>query len=133
MEDNEEWRTIVMLILKRLGYEVLEAHTGLEAISQAITGLPDLILMDLSLPKMSGNEATAYLKIHPSTRHIPIVVQTAHTNEDMKHHVLEAGASEILYKPIGVDELRAVLTKYLSNEKPPVTRRATDWFEVTKH
>ena len=83
VEDGEDWRAILALLIKRLGYETLEATTGLEAISQATTGYPDLILMDLGLPEMSGDEAMAGLKMHPSTRDIPVVVQTAYCTGNM--------------------------------------------------
>lgn len=105
------------VFIQRLGYEVFEATTGLEAIDRAITVHPDLILMDLSLPEMSGQEATAYLKAQVSTRDIPVVVQTAHTTID--DQVLESGATEILHKPIDFKTLQNVLRKYLSTEKKP--------------
>jgi CheY-like chemotaxis protein len=117
VEDNEDWRMLLGVFIQRLGYEVFEATTGLEAIDRAITVHPDLILMDLSLPEMSGQEATAYLKAQASTRDIPVVVQTAHTTID--DQVLESGATEILHKPIDFKTLQNVLRKYLSTEKKP--------------
>jgi CheY-like chemotaxis protein len=117
VEDNEDWRMLLGVFIQRLGYEVFEATTGLEAIDRAITVHPDLILMDLSLPEMSGQEATAYLKAQASTRDIPVVVQTAHTTID--DQVLESGATEILHKPIDFKTLQNVLRKYLSSEKKP--------------
>jgi CheY-like chemotaxis protein len=117
VEDNEDWRMLLGVFIQRLGYEVFEATTGLEAIDRAITVHPDLILMDLSLPEMSGQEATAYLKAQVSTRDIPVVVQTAHTTID--DQVLESGATEILHKPIDFKTLQNVLRKYLSTEKKP--------------
>lgn len=103
--------------IKGLGYEVFEAATGLEAIDQAATVHPDLIMMDLRLPEMNGDEATARLKRNMSTRHIPVVINTAWTTAcnvgDRASRALEAGAEEILYKPFPLPMLRDVLRTYL--------------------
>jgi two-component system cell cycle response regulator DivK len=114
VEDNDDWRSLLALFIQRLGYEVSEATTGLEAIERATAVHPDLILMDLGLPGMSGDEATAHLKAQPSTRDIPVVVQTAYTTGEHTHRALETGAAEVLYKPIDLMTLREVLRKYLS-------------------
>jgi two-component system cell cycle response regulator DivK len=79
VDDNEDWRSLLALFVKRLGYEVVEATTGQEAIDRATAIHPDLILMDLGLPGMSGDKATGLLKAQFSTRDIPVVVQTAYT------------------------------------------------------
>ena len=75
VEDDADGRELFALHIRRLGYEVFEAATGLEALDQARAVHPDLILMDLALPKMPGYEATARLKADPSTRDIPVIVQ----------------------------------------------------------
>jgi CheY-like chemotaxis protein len=77
VEDNADGRELFALYIRRLGYDVFEAATGLEALDQAHAVHPDLILMDLALPKMPGYEATALLKADPSTRDIPVIVNTA--------------------------------------------------------
>ena len=74
VEDNNEVRELLALFMKRLGYNVFEAATGLEAIDLAATEQPDLIVMDLRLPEMNGAEATAHLKANPSTRDIPVLL-----------------------------------------------------------
>jgi CheY-like chemotaxis protein len=116
VEDNDDWRSLLGLFIQRLGYEVFEATTGIEAIDRATAVHPDLILMDLSLPEMSGHEATAYLKTQAATRDIPVVVQTAHATSDHKDRALEAGATEVLHKPVDFITLHEVLRKYLSSE-----------------
>jgi CheY-like chemotaxis protein len=70
--------------------------------------------MDIGLPGMSGNEATACLKTDPATRNIPVVVQTAWNDGIHTNRALEAGAAEILHKPMDVKVLLDVLRKYLS-------------------
>jgi CheY-like chemotaxis protein len=116
IEDSEDWRQLVTMVIKRWGYEVIEAATGLDGIYQASAAHPDLILMDLGLPGMSGDEAIAHLKTHPSTRDIPVIVQTAYSIGVMTNRAIEAGAKEILHKPIELVELQLILRRYLSAE-----------------
>src|SRR5580765_2605777 len=77
VEDNTEVRDLFKLALKRGGFDVIEGATGLDAIELTRANLPDLILMDLMMPKMLGDEATVQLKTDPATKHIPIIVLTA--------------------------------------------------------
>ncbi|HZA52766.1 MAG TPA: response regulator [Candidatus Udaeobacter sp.] len=74
VEDNDDCRELLAMCIKRLGYEVCEAVTGIEAIEQASAMHPDLIMMDLNLPEMSGAKATALLKANPGTTDIPVIV-----------------------------------------------------------
>ena len=94
VEDNHDWRDLLGLMIKRAGYEVFEATTGLDAVDQASSVHPDLILMDLGLPGMSGDEAIGCLKTDPATRDIPVVVQTAWNAGTHTNNALEAGADE---------------------------------------
>ena len=100
--------------MKRLGYKVFEAASGLEAIDLASTVPPDLIMMDLRLPEMDGAEATASLKANPSTRDIPLLVITASGASPDRRRALDAGAAEILLKPLDLTTLPNVLHRYLS-------------------
>ena len=67
VEDNEDCRELQACVIRRLGYVVIEADNGAAAIDEALAGHPDLILMDLNMPKMNGEEATEQLKNQPST------------------------------------------------------------------
>lgn len=87
------------LVLGRSGYEVVEAATGIEALDQTRATHPDLIIMDLSIPKMTGDEVTARIKADPATQNIPIVVNTAYHKGVFVERAIAAGAVEILYKP----------------------------------
>ena len=69
VEDNADCRELQVCVIERLGYAVIEADNGVAAIAQAVAMHPDLILMDLNMPKMGGDEATAKLKIQPTTRY----------------------------------------------------------------
>ena len=117
VDNNHAWRDTLGGFIKGLGHEVLEANTGLEAIDRASSLHPDLIMMDLSLPEMNGDEATARLKRNVSTRNIPVVINTAWTTScnvgDRADRALDAGAEEILYKPFHLTTLRDVLRTYL--------------------
>jgi CheY-like chemotaxis protein len=116
VEDNEDLRELVTLILASAGYQVFEAGDGLEALKRVSDVQPDLILMDLSLPKMSGSEVIRRLKENPSTRDIPVVVQTAHSVGEQTQYALQAGATEVLLKPVPLTFLRDVIRKYASVE-----------------
>lgn len=114
VDDNDDCREMLALFIKRLGYEVLEAGTGVHAIDRASRILPDLIVMDLLLPVMNGDEATACLKANPYTRNIPVLINSADGISDVhKKRVLDAGASEILQKPLNLSKLPGVLNRYL--------------------
>jgi two-component system, cell cycle response regulator DivK len=114
VEDNNEVRELLALFMTRLGYKVFEAATGLEAIDLASTVQPNLIMMDLRLPEMNGAETTARLKANPSTRHIPVLVVTAYAAGIDTRRALDAGAAEILHKPIDITRLSNVVRRYLS-------------------
>jgi CheY-like chemotaxis protein len=116
-DENDACRESLGASIKGLGYEVFEAATGPEAIDKASSMHPDLIMMDLRLPGMNGDEAMVHLKRNLSTRNIPVVISTAWTTAcnvgDRANRALEAGAEEILYKPFHLTMLRDVLRTYL--------------------
>ena len=117
VEDNADSRELLVLLLRRLGYEVAEAATGLAAIEQTRATRPDLIIMDLGLPGITGDEATARLKADPSTRDIPVIVNTAFNKEAaLVERAIAVGAAEILYKPTNLKVLLDVVHRYLSSD-----------------
>lgn len=117
VEDNRDARELLTLFLRRSGYDILEAGTGLEAIDQTQAGHPDLILMDLGLPKMSGDEAVVRLKEDLSTRHIPIIVNTAFDSRGAPvQRALAAGAEEVMHKPVDLKALLDIVRRYLPDE-----------------
>ena len=110
VEDNEDNRTIYSTVLRHLGYQVIEAQDGVQAVDLARSEHPDLILMDISIPRIDGWEATRILRDDPSTQDIPIVALTAHALSDDRERAAEVGFSSYLAKPIEpravVDEVR---------------------------
>ena len=113
VEDNFEIRQLLVLGLKDLGYEVLEADTGLAAFRQARATSPDLILMDLAMPVVGGDEVIGWLKTDLVTRHIPIIVTTAFLFGPVVDGAIAAGAAEILHKPFNFDALNTILQRHL--------------------
>lgn len=108
MEDNEDNRIIYSTVLRHLGYRVIEAQDGLQAVDLARSAQPDLILMDISIPRMDGWEATRILRRDPATRAIPIIALTAHALADDRERAAEVGFTSYLAKPI---EPRAVVAE----------------------
>jgi two-component system cell cycle response regulator DivK len=102
VEDNELDVKLLKDILKTRGYETLQTGDGLEAISLAIAHLPDLILMDIQLPEISGLEVTRRLRGDNRSRHIPIVAVTAFAMGWHKREALDSGCDAYISKPISI-------------------------------
>ena len=116
VDDNVDCRMLQTIVITRMGFEVIEADNGASAINQALEAHPDLILMDLGMPIMNGEDAIVQLKIHPSTRDIPVIICTAFGRGPRVDRARDAGAVEILHKPFDFSELQKLLQKHLSNE-----------------
>jgi two-component system cell cycle response regulator DivK len=115
VEDNSDIRQLFVFFLEQMGYDVLEAATGLAAIERASATLPDLITMDLGLPDITGDTATSRLKADPSTKHIPVIVITAYYGDaQLVESAVAAGACEVLYKPVALRTLADALRRFLS-------------------
>ena len=100
VEDNEMNRDMLSRRLERKGYQVLVALDGMEGLAVARSHLPDMILMDMSLPTLDGWEATRQLKADETTRGIPIIALTAHAMAGDREKALEAGADDYDTKPV---------------------------------
>lgn len=105
VEDNEMNRDMLSRRLVRRGYEVQIAEDGESGVRRALGSSPDLILMDLSLPDIDGLEATRRLKADPQTRHIPIIVLTAHAMLGDRQQALAAGGDDYDIKPVELERL----------------------------
>jgi two-component system cell cycle response regulator DivK len=123
VEDDADYREMVMLFLRRSGYRAVEAATGLEAVSRARVTRPNLILMDLDMPAMTGDQATARLKADPSTRNIPVIVTTAFSYGSLVDRAITAGADEIMHKPFALKLLRAAMQR----QRQFCKYRRADW------
>jgi CheY-like chemotaxis protein len=120
-EDNDELRTLLCMLLTRLGYRAIEASNGLEAIDQAVKTHPDLIIMDLLMPQLGGLEATKRLKENLATRDIPIVISTALSMDVLGHRKLLDSAQEVILKPVRLEKIKEIVRKYVPDEKSNAT------------
>lgn len=115
-EDERDIRDLVAFTLRFAGYEVFAAANGEEAVELAPKVNPDLILMDVRMPRMTGYEACRIMKLNPDLRDIPIVFLSAKGQETEIQQGLEAGAEEYLLKPFAPDQLtshvKTILAKF---------------------
>jgi two-component system, cell cycle response regulator DivK len=113
IEDNEYNRKIVRQLLGRTSYQLVEAVDGESGVALAQQLVPQLILMDVQLPKMSGLDATRALKADPRTSDIPIIVITSFALSGDREKAAVAGADNYLAKPYSPRELLALVRQYL--------------------
>ena len=113
VEDNELNRKIVRHLLKRTSYCLIEAHDGEAGVAMALEHRPDLILMDIQLPKISGLDATRMLRAEPSTAATPIIALTSFALSGDDRQALEAGATAYLAKPYSPFELLSLIREVL--------------------
>jgi two-component system, cell cycle response regulator DivK len=116
VEDNEDNRTIYSTMLRHLGYQVIEAVDGVEAVALARSEHPDIILMDISIPGIDGWEATRILREDPSTRATPIIALTAHALADDRERAAEVGFSSYLAKPIEPNAVVAEVRRLIGGD-----------------
>jgi len=113
VDDNQDSRELVVKILKSRGYQTAEAVDGEEALKKAEEERPDLILMDISIPKIDGYEVTKRLKSREEFRDVPIVALTAHAMKGDREKALEAGCEGYISKPINIRELPNQIKDFL--------------------
>jgi CheY-like chemotaxis protein len=113
VEDDEMNRDMLSRRLQRKGFSVQIAVDGLEGVSMAETVQPDLILMDMSLPKLSGWEAVSAIRRNPLANSIPILALTAHAMASDRQRALEAGCDDYDTKPIELPRLLEKMDKLL--------------------
>jgi two-component system, cell cycle response regulator DivK len=113
VEDNELNRDMLSRRLIKYGFEIIVAVDGVESVQHAKAILPDLILMDMSLPVMDGWEATLQIKADPITRHIPVIALTAHAMGEDRQKALDSGCDDYDTKPIELTRLLSKIHKFL--------------------
>jgi CheY-like chemotaxis protein len=117
VEDNEMNRDMLSRRLQRKGYTVLIAVDGEQGLATAYSEMPDLILMDISLPFIDGYEVTRRLKANPRTRHIPVIALTAHALLTDRDKALRAGCNDYDTKPVDFARLTEKIETLLVKEK----------------
>lgn len=105
VEDNEMNRDMLSRRLMRRGFDVIIAEDGLAGVELAASAVPDLVLMDMSLPVIDGWEATRRIKANPSTSSIPVIALTAHAMAEDRQLALQAGCDDYDSKPIDLARL----------------------------
>ncbi|MGQ0524352.1 MAG: response regulator [Betaproteobacteria bacterium] len=119
VEDNDMNRDMLSRRLQKKGYEVLIAIDGEQGVNMAQSALPDLILMDMSLPTMDGWEATRQIKAAAQTRAIAIIALTAHAMAADRDRALEAGCDDFDTKPIDLARLTQKIEALLAKKTAP--------------
>ena len=115
-EDEPDIRELVAFTLRFAGYEVVTASNGEEAVQVAVAEMPDLALMDVRMPRMTGYDACRAMKASPDLKDIPVVFLSAKGQESEIAAGMQAGAEEYLLKPFAPDQLaervRMILHKF---------------------
>jgi two-component system cell cycle response regulator DivK len=113
-EDNPANRRIIRDLFGKKGYKVIEATNGEEAIAMAEQEKPDLILMDILMPKISGYEAAQSIKSNPELKHIPIIAVTSYALSGDDQKAYEAGCDDYIAKPFHPKLLLEKVEQYLT-------------------
>jgi two-component system, cell cycle response regulator DivK len=114
VEDNEMNRDMLSRRLQRRGFEVVIAVDGAEGVALANSEIPDLILMDMSLPVMDGWEATKTIKANSTTQSIPVIALTAHAMSGDREKALDAGCDDYDTKPIDLPRLLTKIDTFIT-------------------
>ena len=118
VEDNEMNRDMLSRRLQKKGYDVVLAIDGEDGMAKALSELPALILMDMSLPGVDGWEATRRLKATPGTQSIPIIALTAHAMTSDRQKALAAGCDDFDNKPVELERLLSKIENLLGQTRP---------------
>lgn len=117
VEDNPQNRYLVTFLLEKHGYEVVIAEDGEQALRAVEDSGPDLILMDIQLPKLDGYEATRRIKADPRFKDIPLVALTAHSMKGDRGKALAAGCDDYITKPVDADGLVKRVEQLLAGQR----------------
>jgi CheY-like chemotaxis protein len=116
VEDTEDNRFMMRRLLEMSGFRVVEAMNGEEAVKLAQAELPQLILMDLSLPVIDGLAATRLIRKVPALEATPIIAVSAHDSSDFQAEAVEAGCNSYVTKPIDFTELEQLIHQLLTHD-----------------
>jgi len=119
VDDNEDNRQILIDLLSGAGYEVIEAVTGLDAVTIATREVPDLVLMDIQIPGIDGHEATRRIKSQPALARIPVIAVTSYALAGDDRKAAEAGCDDYVTKPYSPRALLAKVRVILGDVPPP--------------
>ena len=117
VEDNLQSMKVMMMTLRPYGYALFQAADGEEALEVAVREKPDLIIMDIRIPKIDGIEVTRRLRQMPVFSHTPIIVVTAYAMKGDREKFIDAGCDAYIPKPINTRQLSRMVAEMLSNTK----------------
>ena len=112
-EDSADSREMMQLLLETKGYQVVAADDGMHAVEVALSSRPDLVLLDLELPKLDGLSVTRQLRLHPNFKAVPIIILSGHDPSRFRQDALDAGCDDYLLKPIDFDLLHELLDRMI--------------------
>ena len=127
VDDNADLRRILAKFLQSHGYETLEATSGKEAISTAVTLKPNLILLDLTLPDMRGTDAAKAIRKNPATAHIPIVGCSAHFGMEFRQEALQSGMAHYLQKPVSAAAIVSLVEQFIPSKEAAAEAHRSDF------
>jgi CheY-like chemotaxis protein len=113
MEDNQTNQMIMERFFSNIGIQIMIADNGQDGVAMTRAHMPDLIIMDMHMPKLTGREALKLIREDPALRHIPVIAISADAFREQQEAALEAGVNEYLIKPVEFDRLYEVVDKYL--------------------
>ncbi len=116
-EDSADAREMMRVLLESKGYQVVSAENGIRALEVAIRKRPDLLLLDLELPKLDGLAVTRNLRLHPSFKRVPILIVSGHDPSRYRQAALDAGCDDYLLKPLNFGRLDDLLDRFVSREQ----------------
>ena len=116
VEDNPKNMKIMADLLRVHGYECLQARDGMEGLDTAIREKPDLILMDVQLPRLDGYAVTRSIRQNAGTRSIPVIVVTSFAMKNEEERAREAGCDEYISKPIDIRKFVETVKRFLPDE-----------------
>jgi two-component system cell cycle response regulator DivK len=114
VEDEPRNLKLLRDLLQRFGYETMEATDGEQGVELARARIPNLILMDIMMPKMDGLEATRIIKADTNTKHIPIIALTSYAMKGDRELTIEAGCDGYIAKPVDIQEVLKAIEHFLS-------------------
>ena len=118
VEDNEQNRKLARDLLQVHGYRTIEAETGEDGVALAAERAPDLVVMDIHLPGMSGIEALAKFRAAPGTRAVPVIAFTASVMPQDRSDIIAAGFDAFVSKPINIEAFLGAITAALASRRP---------------
>ena len=112
-DDEEDIKVVLRMFLEAVGYEVVTAFDGLDALEQIKSTKPDVVLMDIMMPVIDGIEVVRQMKATPGIRDIPVVMLTAAAQSDMVERAIQAGAADYIVKPFEPEAVQRAIEKVL--------------------